>query len=508
MKTLNFTVNSEGNMSRHLMSWRERAAAKTDSARKCILNIRFGLLMPLLSIIFILFTVGCTMAPKYTRPDAPIPNHYPRQNHNERSGVVENAAPPAWKAFFKDEIMREVIELALVNNRDLRISMLNIERIRAQYRIQRADLLPTVNAASSATIQYLPADVSSTGESGISRQYAASLGFSAFELDLFGRIRSLSEQALQTYYSAEEEAKSAKISLVAETAAMYLQLVADRENYDLAMSTMLSWEKKYDLIKCKYEAGVASDLDLSQAQSFLDESRVNLAGTAIQVGQDENALALLIGCPIPETLPKIRRLADVVPLKDIPEGLPSALLERRPDIRAAEHLLKGANANIGAARANFFPSISLTGNLGKLSMDYRTLFNASQGSWLFMPQITVPIFDVGRNMALLDMSKTDRKIAVARYEKTIQNAFKEVADTLVTRAFIGDRMAAQESLVDSTLRSYLHASSRYDAGVSDYLNVLDAKRSLFAAQIGLIGARLSRESNALMLYKTLGGGWE
>ena len=508
MKTLNYTVDSVRNMSNDLNIYFKCTAAKTNSVRKFIRSIRFWILLPFLPVIVMLFAVGCTMAPKYTRPDAPIPNHYPMQNHVERNDVIENTSLPAWKAFFKDEIMREVIELALVNNRDLRISMLNIERIRAQYRIQRADLLPTVNAASSATIQYLPADVSSTGERGISRQYAASLGFSAFELDLFGRIRSLSEQALQTYYSAEEEAKSAKISLVAETAAMYLQLVADRENYDLTMSTMLSWEKKYDLIKCKYEAGVASDLDLSQARSFLDESRVNLAGIAIQVGQDENALALLIGCPIPETLPKIRRLADVVPLKDIPEGLPSTLLERRPDIRAAEHLLKGANANIGAARANFFPSISLTGNLGKLSMNYRTLFDASQGSWLFMPQITVPIFDVGRNMALLDMSKTDRKIAVARYEKVIQNAFKEVADTLVTRDFIGERMAAQESLVDSTQRSHLHASSRYDAGVSDYLNVLDAKRSLYAAQIGLIGARLSRESNALMLYKTLGGGWQ
>lgn len=508
MKTLNYTVDSARNMSNDLNIYFKCTAAKTESVRKFIRSIRFWILLPFLPVIVMLFAVGCTMAPKYTRPDAPIPNHYPQQNHNEHSDVVANPAPPAWKAFFKDEIMREVIELALVNNRDLRISMLNIERIRAQYRIQRADLLPTVNAASSATIQSLPADVSSTGERGRSRQYSASLGFSAFELDLFGRIRSLSEQALQTYYSAEEEAKSARISLVAETAAMYLQLVADRENYDLAMSTMLSWEKKYDLIKYKYEAGVASDLDLSQARSFLDESRVNLAGIAIQVGQDENALALLIGCPIPETLPKIRRLADVVPLKDIPEGLPSTLLERRPDIRAAEHLLKGANANIGAARANFFPSISLTGNLGKLSMNYRTLFNASQDSWLFMPQITVPIFDVGRNMALLDMSKTDRKIAVAQYEKTIQNAFKEVADTLVTREFIGERMAAQESLVESTLQSHLHASSRYDAGVSDYLNVLDAKRSLYAAQIGLIGALLSRESNALMLYKTLGGGWE
>ncbi|MDL2307316.1 efflux transporter outer membrane subunit [Desulfovibrio sp. OttesenSCG-928-C06] len=473
--------------------------------------LAFRIIIPVILAALLLFT-GCTMAPDYQRPDAPIPSTYPLQGtdtgkvEGENSG--ETAAPPAWRDFFKDETLRRVITLALENNRDLRVSMLNIERTRAQYSIQQADLLPTVAAAGSSTNQHLPAAMSQTGAKTVSRQYSASLGFSAFELDLFGRVRSMTEQALQEYYSVEEQAKSAQLSLVAETAAMYLQLVADREIYDLTQATMVSWEENHTLIRRKYEAGVASDLDLSQAESILNEARVNLASMATQVGQDENALALLMGCPIPEDLPQVRRLADVTPLMDIPEGLPSELLERRPDIRSAEHQLMGANANIGAARANFFPTISLTGSLGKLSADYNNLWDGASRTWSFMPQVSLPIFDMGRNMAQLDVSETDKEIAVARYEKTIQSAFREVADALVARQYIGDRLESQEALVASTQRSYRHASTRYNAGVSSYLNVLDAQRSLYSAQSSMISTRLLRESNALMLYKTLGGGWE
>ena len=483
------------------------------SARR---SMRDGMIIPILFAALLALT-GCTLAPDYQRPDAPIPNTYPLQGTAPGNGNGQaergaegdiSAAPPAWREFFQDEIMREVIALALENNRDLRVSMLNIERTRAQYRIQRADLLPTVAAAGSSSNQRLPAGVSQTGVETVSRQYSASLGFSAFELDLFGRIRSLTEQALQEYYSVEEEAKSAQLSLVAETAAMYLQLVADRELYDLTRATLVSWEENYELIRRKYEAGVASDLDLSQAESILNEARVNLASMATQVGQDENALALLMGCPLPESLPEVRRLADVAPLRDIPEGLPSELLERRPDIRAAEHQLMGSNANIGAARANFFPTISLTGSLGKLSSEYNSLWDGASRTWSFMPQVSLPIFDMGRNMAQLEVSETDKQIAVARYEKTIQSAFREVADTLVARQHIGDRLESQKALVASTQRSYRHASTRYNAGVSSYLNVLDAQRSLYSAQSSMISTRLLRESNALMLYKTLGGGWE
>lgn len=442
------------------------------------------------------------MAPRYARPDAPIPNVY-------GDGGADATVPlPAWKTFFRDETMRRVIALALENNRDLRVSMLNIEKTRAQYRIQRADLLPTINATGSSSNQHTPADISPTGTKGVSRQYSAGLGFTAFELDLFGRIRSLADQALETYYSVEEEANAARLSLVAETGAMYLQLVADRELHDLTAATAENRRASYELIRNKVEAGTASDLDLSQARTILDEARVSLATAATRVGRDENALALLMGTGLPEDIPEVRKLADVTPFFDTPAGLPSLLLERRPDIRAAEHVLRGANANIGAARANFFPTISLTGFFGKMSSDYNTLWDAGSKAWSFAPQVVIPIFDMGRNRATLRVSETQRDISVAQYEKAIQTAFREVADALVQQEHIGSQLEAQRSLVAASARSYRHSNARYEVGVSPYINVLDAQRSLFTARSDLIAALLLRETNALSLYKALGGGWE
>jgi len=463
-----------------------------------------------LCIVVMLTATGCTMAPNYVRPDLPIPNTYPVSGQGAEEGAAETpqADPlPGWKEFFRDAPMRTVVELALENNRDLRVSMLNIEKTRAQYRIQRADLLPSINADGSASNQHLPASLSGTGAKGVSRQYSATLGFSSFELDLFGRIRSLTTQAMETYYSVEEEARAAQLSLAAETAAMYLQLVADREVYDLTQATADNRKKTYDLIVRKFEAGVASDLDVSQARTILEEAMVSLAAAATRVGQDENALTLLMGCPIPAHLPEVRRLSQVYTLADVPEGLPSSLLERRPDIRAAEHTLLGANANIGAARANFFPRISLTAAFGKMSDDYNDLFDAPSRAWSFLPQVSLPIFDTGRNKAALDVAETDRDIAVARYEKAVQTAFREVGDTLVQRANIGSQLEAQQALVEATGRSVQHANTRYGAGVSNFIDLLDAERSWYTAQSGLISTRLLRESNALTLYKALGGGF-
>lgn len=465
-------------------------------------SVRFGLRTLVLALALLFLVGGCTMAPRYARPDAPIPNTY-------ADGGEDVTAPlPAWKSFFRDEIMQRVITLALENNRDLRVSMLNIEKTRAQYRIQRADLLPAINATGSSSNQHTPADLSATGVKGVSRQYSAGLGFTAFELDLFGRIRSFADQALETYYSVEEEANAARLSLVAETGAMYLQLVADRELYDLTAATAENRRTSYELIRNKVEAGTASDLDLSQAQTILDEARVSLAAAATRVGQDENALALLMGTGLPEGIPEVRKLADVTPFADTPAGLPSLLLERRPDIRAAEHTLRGANANIGAARANFFPTISLTGFFGTMSSDYNTLWDAGSKAWSFAPQVVIPIFDMGRNMATLQVSEVQRDIAVVQYEKAIQTAFREVADALVQREHIGSQLEAQRSLVAASSRSYTHSDARYEVGVSPYINVLDAQRSLFTARSDLIAALLLRETNALSLYKALGGGWE
>ncbi|MCL2468768.1 MAG: efflux transporter outer membrane subunit [Alphaproteobacteria bacterium] len=443
------------------------------------------------------------MAPTYKRPDAPIPNNYAAQSaDNDKIATL-----PAPAQFFKDEPMARLIGLALENNRDLRLAMLNIEKTRAQYRIQRADLLPTINATGSLNWQHLPADIAGGGVEKTTRQYTASLGFSAFELDLFGRIRSLKDQALENFYAVQEEARAAKLSLTAEVAAVYLQLVADRQQYDLTQATLENRKKNHDIIYRKFKAGIASDLELSQAESVLNEAQANLAVSAAMIGQDENHLMLLIAAPLPKDLPGVRRLADVKAFEDVSSGAPSLLLARRPDIRAAEHMLKGAGANIGAARANFFPIISLTGNFGTMSLDMRNLFEGPSQSWSFFPQIVLPLFDTGRNIARLEVAKAERAMAVARYEKAIQTGFREVTDALIQRDNMAARLMAQESLVASTTRSMDHATARYEAGIDAYINVLDAQRSLFSAQSTMIAVHLLRETNALTLYKALGGGW-
>ena len=446
------------------------------------------------ALIFLL--TACSMAPAYHKPDAPIPNKYAASSADNdwRDQLVE------WEQFFKDAPTLRLVKIAFENNRDLRVAMLNIEKTRAQYRIQRADLLPTVNGTASFDWQHV--------NEKTTRQYTVALGFSAFELDLFGRIQSLAESALENFYAVEEQARGAKLSLMAEVAGVYLQLVADRQQYDLTAAALENRKKNYDIVHRKFEAGIASDLDLSQAQSLLDEAGANLAQSAAMIGKDENNLTLLLGAPIPSDFPDVRKLADVVALEDVPSGLPSSLLVRRPDIRAAEHMLRAAGANIGAARANFFPIISLTGNFGTLSLDYKNLFEGPAQTWNFFPQVVLPIFDTGRNIARLQMAEADRSIAVAQYEKTVQTAFREVADALVQRDNMENQLMAQEALVASTTRSLGHATARYEAGVDAFINVLDAQRSLFSAQSALIAARLLRETNALTLYKALGGGWE
>ncbi|MDR2076036.1 MAG: efflux transporter outer membrane subunit [Desulfovibrio sp.] len=460
-------------------------------------------LLPLAALCGLLLA-ACSLAPAYHRPDAPIPSAYPEGGLQETSASAELFA---WKDFFPDPVLRRLLDTALVHNRDLRIALLNIELTRAQYRIQRADLLPTISAAGQESAQLTPANMNSLGVRGISRQYSAALGFASFELDLFGRVRNLSQQALETFRSVEDDARSAQISLLAEVAAVYLQLVSDRELYDITRRTHEARKAQYLLVRDKYAAGVASDLEAQQARGIMEEARANAARYAARAGQDENALALLLGSPLPPDLPEIRRLGDVIRLPDVPEGLPSDLLERRPDVQAAEHLLKGYNANIGAARANFFPSISLTGTLGSLSLEFDDLFTSGQHTWSFLPQITLPIFDLGRNIARLDAAAAQRDIAVAAYEKTIQTAFREVGDALVQRAHMTEQLDADAATVDAARRGYDLARRRYDVGVDSYLNVLNAEHTLYSAQQNYVGSLLLRETNALALYKALGGGW-
>ncbi|MDA8084171.1 MAG: AdeC/AdeK/OprM family multidrug efflux complex outer membrane factor [Nitrospiraceae bacterium] len=476
---------------------------------KRLTNLQAGKPAILILTVIVLALTGCAgMAPKYTRPEAPVPSQWPNgpaYKDNAAAPAEKAAADIRWQDFFINGQLQKLVSLALENNRDLRIAALNIERSRALYQIQRADLLPTVNAAASGIEQRIPAGLSSTGRSMTVHQYSVGLGFSAYELDLFGRVRSLKDQALEEFFATEEARRSAQISLIAEVAGNYLTLAADKERLKIAQDTFESQQASYNLTKRRFEAGASSELDLRQAQTSVDSARVDIARFTSQIAQDENALALVVGSPVPpDLLPA--GLSAVSALKELGAGLPSDVLQSRPDIMQSEHLLKAANANIGAARAAFFPRIALTASVGLSSDQLSGLFKGGAGAWSFAPQITLPIFDTGRNRANLKVSEVDRDIFLAQYEKSIQSAFREVADALAQRGTLGDQLEAQQSLTDATARSYFLSQARYRSGIASYLDVLDSQRSLYGAQQGLISVRLSRLLNLVTLYKVLGGG--
>jgi multidrug efflux system outer membrane protein len=461
--------------------------------------------------IGVAFLAGCSMAPEYTRPDAPVSATWPTgpayKNSTSLSGEPA-ATDLKWGEFFVNPQLQKLIGLALANNRDLRVAALNIERSRAQYQIQRSDLFPKVDANASATYQRLAEDFSGTGLPMNIHQYNVGLGMSSYELDLFGRVRSLKDQALQQFFATGEARRSVQISLVAEVAGNYLTLAADRELLKLAQDTLTSQQTSYQLISSRYEAGMSSALDLHQAQTSVDSARVDIARFTTFVAQDENALTLVVGSPVPADLLPAALSEALTAVKDLQPGLPSDVLLRRPDILQAENLLKGANANIGAARAAFFPRITLVSSVGFGSDDLGGLFAGGSFVYRVAPQISIPIFQGGANRANLKVAEVDRDIAVARYEKTIQTAFREVADALALRGTINDQVAAQQSLTDATSESYRLSQARYEKGVDSYLNVLDSQRSFYSAQQGLISVNLTRLSNLVTLYKVLGGGSE
>lgn len=452
---------------------------------------------------------GCgTLAPDYTRPAAPVPESWPtgaayKPAATAASGTV---ADIAWQRFFADANLQKLIGLSLANNRDLRVAALDVLRAQAQYRVSRSDLFPTVNAGGDFTRQRLPGDLSGTGRSATTSQFQADVGVSAFELDFFGRVQSLNEQALEEYLATEEARRSAQISLVSEVATAYLTLAADRELLALAKDTVQSQTDSFNLTRRSFELGNASDLDVNQARISVETARADVARYTAQVAQDENALALVVGGPIPAELLAPRKLEAIALLGDLPAGVSSSVLVDRPDILQAEHQLRAANANIGAARAAFFPSITLTANAGTASSALSNLFAGGSGAWLFMPQINLPIFDGGRNQANLDVAKLDTDINVAQYDKAIQTAFREVADALAVRGTIDERIAAQQALTDAAGNSYRLSDARFRQGADSYLNVLDSQRSFYEAQQGLISASLARMTNLVTLYKVLGGG--
>jgi multidrug efflux system outer membrane protein len=453
---------------------------------------------------------GCTLAPTYHRPDAPVAQDWPADAPHSASRKDAQQVPAAdigWRAFFADARLQKLIELALQNNRDLRVATLQVEKARAQYQIQRADLFPSIAATAADTRSRTPGDLSGRGVATVGNSYSVGLGFTAYELDLFGRIQSLKNEALETYFATMAAQRSAQITLVSEVASQYLSLLGAQAQVRLAQETLDSYQRSYELTRRSFDVGASSALDLASAETARNTAQTALASSKLQAAQAEHALVVLVGQPLPADLPAGGNLDTQGLLTDLPAGLPSELLERRPDILQAEHTLKAANADIGAARAAFFPRIALTGSYGTASTAFSDLFKGGQGAWSFGPSISLPIFAGGANVANLRVSEANKKIAVAQYEKAIQTAFQEVSDGLSGRALLDEQLAAQQALVQSEGNRFRLSEARTQRGVDNALTLLDAERSLFSAQQSLISLRVSRLTNLVTLYKALGGGW-
>ena len=449
-----------------------------------------------------LLLAGCSLIPTYERPAAPVPAGFAQAQASASSST--SAAAQSWQDYFTDPRLQQLITIALANNRDLRVAALNIEQARAQFQISRAAQLPALNGLASATRQ----PSSSTG--GYANSFSVGLGITAWELDFFGRVGALKEQALAQYLATEEARKSAQISLVAAVASGWYTLLADEQLLALSRSTLATREESIKLAKLRLDSGVSSELDYHQAEGLTQAARATYAQHQRQRMLDENALALLLGQALPAdllaSLPH-SHLADTPAMAALPAGLPSDLLERRPDIRQAEQLLLAANANIGAARAAFFPRISLTASAGTISNELSGLFKS--GSWGFSlaPQLVLPIFDAGRNQAALEASQAARAIAVAQYEKSIQVAFREVSDALAGKATLDQQLQAQQAQAAAEAKRLQLSDLRYRNGIASYLDYLDAQRSLFATQQAAVQTRLLQLLSQVQLYKSLGGGW-
>jgi multidrug efflux system outer membrane protein len=450
------------------------------------------------------FLAGCTLIPEYTRPEPPIQAQWPTGTAYEKAYTAGSApADLPWRSYFTDPRLQALIETGLQNNRDLRTAALNVERARALYRVQQTELLPAVDASGQMLRERVPGTLNVDDRSHTLKQYRADVG-ALWEIDFFGRIRSLTESALQQFLATEQARRSAQILLISEIANAYLKLAADRDSLALSKSTLETQQAAYNLIKLRFETGVVPELDLRQSQTRVDSARVDVVRFTEQVARDENAMDLLIGASydralLPDGLEAVTLLPDLSP------GMPSEVLLRRPDVLEAESLLKAANANIGAARAAFFPNITLTGAVGTASGDLTHLFKSGSFGWNFAPQVTLPIF-APRTWAELSVSKVERELAVTNYERTIQAAFRDVADALARDGTIDGQVQAQASLVDATRATYRLSTARYDQGIDIYLNVLDAQRSMYAAELELIATRYLKYNNQVKLYAALGGG--
>ena len=487
------------------------------------------------SALALLALAGCTsLAPDYARPMLPVPatlNGTNGPNGPEGTALAPETGPMGWQEFLQEPRLRELVALALQNNRDLRVAVLAIEKARAQYGVEQSNRFPAVGATAAGNRTRTADDLNTSGRSPTSSQYSAQLGFSSYEIDFFGRVKNLNEAALQEFLRTTENRRSVQLSLVAEVANAWLTLDADGRRLQLAQDTLRSRQKSYELTERSHALGAASGLTLAQAQTTVDAARADVAAFTSQVARDRNALALLAGAPVPAALlpdganpgatasparaasasasvaPAPSLATPAATLLAVPGDLPSSVLLNRPDVRAAEYTLRGAYASIGAARAAFFPSITLTASAGTASNALSGLFDGGNGTWSFAPQIRLPIFDAGRNRANLQIAETARDTALAQYDKAVQTAFREVADALAERATLAERLQAQQSLQAATLKALQLSEARYRLGADSYLPVLDAQRALYSAQQTLIGLALAEQANRITLYKVLGGRW-
>ena len=482
------------------------------------------LVMALLSLCL----AGCTLEPHYVRPQPAVTQQWPAAPAGDEKSAASSAQAAAeasqrsaaqigWREFFTDPKLQTLIEQALQHNPDAQVATLNIEAARAQYQIQRAALFPKISASATEQVQRFPTGVTpiaggaggataATG-SGLFRFYDLGVGFTSYELDLFGRIRSLKHARLQQYLGFVETRRSTQISVIAEVASAYLTWLADQKLQRITLDTLNSQQESLKLVRMSFDGGVATALDLHQAETTVATAQANLAQYRRQVAQDQNALVVLLGAPIPSESTAEEDLDEEKLLTDLPAGLPSDILVQRPDILAAEHNLIAANANIGAARAAFFPSILLTGSYGTASTQLSGLFQPHSQAWTFSPQISLPIFAGGANVASLDLAKVQKNILVVQYQQAIQNGFREVADALAGRATLDSQLAADTVLVEASSESFRLSNMRYTGGVDNYLGVLDAQRILYTAQQSLVSVQLARLQNLVTLYKALGGGW-
>ncbi len=465
-----------------------------------------------ISIGLWLTAAGCDLSQKYVRPVLPVPAEAPLgpAYGQAQQGDTASLADLAWSEFFTEDRLRTIIRIGLENNRDLREAVANVEQARALYRVQRADLFPTISASGSAAYQKSPVAAGAAGAAGASGGrtdiYSASVGVSAWEIDLFGRVRNLSRAAQEQYFSVTENRNAAQTALVAEIATAWLVMAADQERLRIGRETLAAFRSTLELTQARFAAGISSELDVRQARTSFDQARSDIADAITLVALDQNALNLLAGTTLSADLLPVQLAGGGLTIENLPGGVPSEVLLRRPDVAAAEHQLRAANANIGAARAAFFPNISLTAAFGTVSLGLSSLFSSGSDFWSAAPSAAVPIFDFGRNKGNLRYAEATRDALVAQYEGVVQSAFREVADALARRGTIDEQLGAQVSLRSNAEAAYRLSEARFRAGIDPFLATLDSQRALYAAERSLLATRLAKQTNAVELYRALGGG--